>query len=75
MIKRSGAAVLSYGPREGVGRLRRAIADDLARQGVPASAEDVLVTTGSQQGLDLVVRTLVNPGDAVLVDSSTYAAP
>lgn len=73
VIKKSGAAALAYGPREGVGRLRRAIAEDLARQGVPAGAEDVLVTTGSQQGLDLVVRTLVNPGDVVLADSSTYA--
>lgn len=73
VLRRSAPAALAYGPREGVGRLRRAIAEDLARQGVPASAADVLVTTGSQQGLDLVVRTLVNPGDPFLVEASTYA--
>jgi DNA-binding transcriptional MocR family regulator len=41
--------------------------------GVPASPEDLIITTGSQQALDLVARTLVNPGDVFLVDQSTYA--
>ncbi len=63
---------LGYGPREGVPRLRALVAEDLARQGIPASAEDVIITTGSQQALDLVVRALVNPGDAVLANETTY---
>jgi DNA-binding transcriptional MocR family regulator len=63
---------LGYGPREGVPRLRALVAEDLARQGIPASAEDVVITTGSQQALDLVVRALVNPGDSVLVNETTY---
>jgi len=63
---------LGYGPREGVPRLRALVAQDLERQGIPATAEDVVITTGSQQALDLVVRALVDPGDPVLVNETTY---
>lgn len=70
---RSGRGrALGYSPREGVPRLREQVAKDLARQGVPASADDVLITTGSQQALDLIVRALVNPGDPALVNETTY---
>jgi DNA-binding transcriptional MocR family regulator len=63
---------LGYAPREGIAPLRALVAEDLVRQGIPASAEDVVITTGSQQALDLVVRALVNPGDPVLVNETTY---
>jgi GntR family transcriptional regulator/MocR family aminotransferase len=72
VLRTRGAKMLRYAPREGQPRLRSLISEDLARQGVPASAEDVVVTTGSQQALDLVARTLVNPGDPFLVEESTY---
>jgi DNA-binding transcriptional MocR family regulator len=67
------AKALAYAPREGVPRLREAVARDLVRQGIPASADDVGITSGSQQALDLVVRALVNPGDPVLANETTYA--
>jgi DNA-binding transcriptional MocR family regulator len=67
------ARALAYAPREGVPRLRESLAADLARQGVPARPEEILVTTGSQQGLDLLSRGLVNPDDPVMVETSTYA--
>lgn len=73
VLRREGGRALSYAPPEGVGRLRALIAADLANQGVPAKAEDVLVTTGSQQALDVIARALINPGDAFLVDTTTYA--
>jgi DNA-binding transcriptional MocR family regulator len=72
VMRSQGARILGYAPREGVPKLRAQIAEDLARQGVPATADDVVVTTGSQQALDLVARTLINPGDVFLVDESTY---
>lgn len=73
VFEQHGARALGYAPREGVHRLREAIAEHLSRRGVPARVEDVLITTGSQQALDLVARALVDPEDPVLVESSTYA--
>jgi DNA-binding transcriptional MocR family regulator len=72
VLKTQGARMLGYAPREGVLALREQIVADLARRGVPAGVDDVVVTTGSQQALDLVARTLVDPGDTFLVDQSTY---
>jgi GntR family transcriptional regulator/MocR family aminotransferase len=68
-----GPRALGYAPRDGAPRLRAAIAADLARLGVPAAADDLVVTSGSQQALDLCVRALVNPGEPVLVDEATYS--
>jgi len=71
-LKTLGSRALSYGPREGLPRLRALIAEDLGRQGVPASADDVVITNGSQQSLDLVARALIRPGDTFALDSLTY---
>ncbi len=68
-----GLRALSYAPPEGASRLREQIARDLVARGVPARADEVIVTSGSQQGLDLIARALLNPGDTVLVESTTYA--
>lgn len=73
VLRTSGAKALGYAPKNGYRQLRDAISRDLARLGVPASPDDVLVTTGSQQGLDLLARALLNPGDLVLTHASTYA--
>lgn len=72
VLRRYGAAALGYAPPEGLPRLRELIRDHLAHHGVPARVEDILVTSGSQQGIDLVARALINPGDPFLVDSATY---
>jgi len=72
VLRTHGARILGYADRSGVPKLRALIARDLGRQGVPATAEDIVVTSGSQQALDVVARALVNPGDAFLVNSSTY---
>lgn len=73
VLRTGGARLLGYAPREGTLRLREQITADLARQGVPAHPDDIVVTAGVQQGLDLVARALVNPGDIVLVDEATYS--
>lgn len=72
VLRVHGGRVLGYAPREGLPRLRRVIAEHLADAGVPARPDDVLVTTGSQQAIDLVIRALVDPGDAFLVEAATY---
>lgn len=68
-----GHKLMAYAPPEGVPRLREQLAIELSSRGVPTTADDVLVTSGSQQGIDLVARLLVDPGDVILVESTTYS--
>lgn len=72
VLRTQGSRALGYTPHEGVPVLREAIAADLLRRGVPARAEDVVVTSGSQQALDVLARALLEPGDSVLLDEATY---
>jgi 2-aminoadipate transaminase len=65
-------STLQYGPTRGFRPLLDAIRILLQGRGIEAAFEDLLVTTGSQQGLDLVARVLVDPGDVVLVELPTY---
>ena len=64
--------ILGYGETAGYLPLRKTVADILASQGIPAHAEEVLITSGSQQALNLVVRLLVRPGEQVLVERPTH---
>jgi DNA-binding transcriptional MocR family regulator len=68
-----GGRAMRYAPPEGVQSLREQIAKELSARGVPTAADDVIVTSGSQQGLDLLSRALVDPGDTVLLDATTYS--
>jgi 2-aminoadipate transaminase len=63
---------LQYAASEGFAPLREWVAAELTQQGVKADAERVLITTGSQQGLDLVGKVLIDPGSTVAVESPTY---
>ena len=66
------SSALQYGPTEGLGELRERIVDVMAHEGAVARAEDIIVTTGGQQAIDLSIRTFVNPGDTVLAEGPTY---
>ena len=70
----SGAdgTALQYGPTRGFPPLLDHILELLSERGVTATPADLLVTTGSQQGLDLVARVLIDPGDVVLVELPSY---
>ncbi len=63
---------LQYAASEGFGPLREWVAAHLATQGQVVDASQVLITTGSQQGLDLVGKVLIDPGSRVAVESPTY---
>ncbi len=73
VLRTKGASALGYAPRGGVPELKELIAAELSRSGVPARTDDVMVTTGGQQALDLVARSLIDPGAPFLVDESTYS--
>ena len=68
-------ACLQYGPTDGLPMLREAIAQWMSEAGTSCQAADLLVTAGSQQGFDLLVRTLLRPGDAAIVERPTYTGP
>jgi 2-aminoadipate transaminase len=67
-----GREALQYAASEGYGPLREWIATRLAAQGLDADPARILVTTGSQQGLDLVGKVMIDPGSRVAVESPTY---
>jgi DNA-binding transcriptional MocR family regulator len=64
--------VLSYGNSEGHGPLRNAIAERMRRRGCNVDPRDVLVLTGSTQGISLVAQSLAEPGDEIIVEQPTY---
>ncbi|KAA1047037.1 PLP-dependent aminotransferase family protein [Pseudocitrobacter sp. 73] len=65
---------MQYSLSEGYPPLRQAIADICRQRGVACDASQVYITSGSQQSLDIVARTLLNPGDVVVVERPTYLA-
>ncbi|MEY2735252.1 MAG: hypothetical protein RLZ58_661 [Pseudomonadota bacterium] len=68
-------AALQYGATEGYGPLREQLAAFMASKGVKGlSPEGLIVTTGSQQALDLIGKTLIGPGDKVIVEGPTFLA-
>jgi GntR family transcriptional regulator/MocR family aminotransferase len=67
-----GAQVLAYGPTQGYPPLREWIAGDMRRKGADVTPDSILVTNGAQQAIDLVFRTLLDPGDPVIVEEPTY---
>jgi 2-aminoadipate transaminase len=65
---------LQYGEAEGYRPLREWVAADLTRRGVPTEAAQVLIVSGSQQGIDLVARAFLQPGEVVLTEDPSYLA-
>ena len=63
---------MQYAASEGFGPLREWVAAEMSQQGLRVEPSQVLITTGSQQGLDLVAKVLVDPGSKVAVESPTY---
>ena len=74
-LDQDAGAALQYGATEGYGPLREELASFMASKGVrELAAEQLIVTTGSQQALDLLGKVLINPGDKVIVEGPTFLA-
>ena len=72
LVAEHGQEALQYGSGQGHPKLREQICDVMALEGVRAHPDDVIVTTGSQQALDLISRIFIDPGDVVLVEAPSY---
>ncbi len=72
VLAERGQQALQYGSTEGYPPLRAWIVEYMAQQGVNISEDNVLITSGGLQGLDMASRILLNPGDRVLVESPTF---
>lgn len=65
---------LQYGPTDGLAELKHELIALMARRNATCTSAELLVTTGSQQGLDLLLRVMVSPGDIVLTEQPAYPA-
>ena len=72
LVATNGTEALQYGSGQGHPLLREQICEVMALEGIRANADDVIVTTGSQQALDLISRIFIDPGDVVLVEAPSY---
>jgi 2-aminoadipate transaminase len=72
VLRTDGAGALQYGPTEGHRPLRAYLAERLRTRGIVATPEEILLTTGSQQGLDLLGKVLLRPGAQAIVEAPSY---
>ncbi len=72
ILREFGAQALQYGSTEGYLPLREMIARHTARYGIKVTTDNILITSGSQQALDLLGKVFINPGDRILVEDPTY---
>jgi 2-aminoadipate transaminase len=72
VMQESGPVALQYGSGQGFPRLREHILEVMALEGIRASVDDVVVTTGSQHALELVAKIFLDPGDVVLAEAPSY---
>jgi 2-aminoadipate transaminase len=66
------ARALQYGPTDGIGAVKGCIAEVMAAESTAIDVDDLIVTSGGQQVLDLVARTLIDPGDVIIAEAPTY---
>lgn len=74
VLSQNGDEILQYSTTEGYLPLREYIAERYSKKGLEVSADEILITNGSQQGIDLVSKVFLNKGDKVLVENPTYLA-
>ncbi|MFT4048516.1 MAG: PLP-dependent aminotransferase family protein [Solirubrobacterales bacterium] len=72
MARHHSAELLQYTPTEGITPVKARIAEVMAAENIKADVDNILVTTGGQQAIDLITRVLVNPGDTIITEAPTY---
>lgn len=72
VLRERGATALQYGAGQGRNQLREQLVGVMAAEAVPAHADDLVVTVGGQQALELITKLFVDPGDVVLAEGPTY---
>lgn len=72
LVARDGLVALQYGSAQGVPALREQICEVMAMEGITAHPDDIVVTVGSQMGLDMVTRLFCDPGDIVIAEGPSY---
>ncbi len=72
ILEDDGVKSMQYAISEGHTGLRKIIAEQMEKKGVKVSIDDILITTGSQQGLDLTAKVFIDEGDTILCESPTY---
>jgi 2-aminoadipate transaminase len=72
LIDEEGKYALQYGPTEGNLELRQYLAEKMTRENAPSGVDNILITNGSQQGMDLLAKVFLNPGDLVIVEEPGY---
>ncbi len=72
VARESSAKALQYGPTEGLIETKQAIAEVMAAEGMTVDLDDLTVTTGGQQVIDLVTKTLIDPGEVIVAEAPTY---
>jgi len=74
VLDREPHMALQYGPTEGDARLREELVRWMAKDGIRVTRDQVLITSGSQQGLDVIGRVFLDPGDLIVVERPSYMA-
>ncbi len=74
VLSNNPGPVLQYGATEGWGPLREGLSSFMKNKGVTVAPDGLIVTTGSQQALDLIGKTMISPGDKVIVEAPTFLA-
>ena len=72
IIREKGSIVLQYGGTPGISKLKDTVIEMAAKRGITAANDEVIITSGSTQGIGLAAKTLVNPGDVVLTESPSF---
>jgi 2-aminoadipate transaminase len=72
IIKKQGSTVLQYGGTVGLPSLIDSVAARVAKTGIQAKNDEIIIISGSSQGIDLMAKAFINPGDCVLVESPTF---